>query len=73
VGDFSSVSFNGTDAVFTGTSSGGGFSALGGRSVVFDVSLSTVPEASTWAMMLVGFAGLGFAGFRASRKAASIA
>lgn len=30
---------------------------------------ATVPEASTWAMMLVGFAGLGFAGFRARRTA----
>jgi unsaturated chondroitin disaccharide hydrolase len=29
----------------------------------------TVPEASTWAMMLVGFAGLGFAGYRRSRRA----
>jgi hypothetical protein len=28
---------------------------------------SNVPEPSTWAMMLVGFAGLGFAGFRARR------
>ncbi len=28
----------------------------------------TVPEPSTWAMMLVGFASLGYAGFRASRK-----
>jgi hypothetical protein len=27
-----------------------------------------VPELSTWAMMLLGFAGLGFAGYRASRK-----
>ena len=32
-----------------------------------------VPEPSTWAMMVVGFAGLGFAGYRASRKAAAIA
>ena len=31
-----------------------------------------VPEPSTWAMMLLGFAGLGVAGYR-SRKAASIA
>ncbi len=30
-----------------------------------------VPEPSTWAMMLIGFAGLGFAGYRASRKSAS--
>jgi hypothetical protein len=27
-----------------------------------------VPELSTWAMMLIGFAGLGFAGYRASRR-----
>jgi hypothetical protein len=29
---------------------------------------AAVPEASTWAMMLVGFAGLGFLGWRGSRK-----
>ena len=29
---------------------------------------STVPEASTWAMMLAGFAGLAFAAFRRTRK-----
>jgi hypothetical protein len=33
------------------------------------VVTASVPEASTWAMMLVGFAGLGFAGFRARRTA----
>jgi hypothetical protein len=27
-----------------------------------------VPEASTWAMMLVGFVGLGFAGYRRARE-----
>ena len=32
-----------------------------------------VPEPSTWAMMLIGFAGLGFAGYRTSRKAVSVA
>ena len=34
---------------------------------------TTVPESSTWAMMLLGFAGLGFVGYRRTRKAASIA
>jgi PEP-CTERM motif len=29
-----------------------------------------VPEPSTWAMMLLGFAGLGFAGYRRTRKPA---
>jgi hypothetical protein len=33
---------------------------------------SAVPEPSTWAMMLLGFAGLGFA-FRHSRRKASFA
>jgi PEP-CTERM motif len=30
-----------------------------------------VPEPSTWAMMLIGFAGLGFLGWRGSRKTAA--
>ena len=34
---------------------------------------ATTPEPSTWAMMIVGFAGLGFAGYRASRRAATAA
>jgi phosphatidylinositol-3-phosphatase len=34
---------------------------------------STVPEPSTWAMMLLGFAGLGFAGWRARLKGAALA
>jgi len=43
---------------------GGCFSPPGG---------SPVPESSTWAMMLLGFAGLGFVGYRKSRKAVSMA
>ena len=33
------------------------------------VTSTAIPEASTWAMMVLGFAGLGFAGFRARRTA----
>jgi hypothetical protein len=32
-------------------------------------SSGVIPEPSTWAMMLLGFAGLAFAGYRGSRKA----
>ncbi len=34
------------------------------------ITVMTAPEPSTWAMMMLGFAGLGFAGYRKSRKAA---
>jgi hypothetical protein len=36
-------------------------------------NFSAVPEASTWAMMLAGFAGLGFTGYRSSRKRVAFA
>ena len=40
---------------------------------VTNVSVSAVPEAATWAMMALGFASLGFAGYRrsAARSSAS--
>jgi hypothetical protein len=42
--------------------------------VLDDLSFSsTVPEPSTWAMMLIGFGGLGFTGYRRMRKAGAIA
>jgi hypothetical protein len=43
--------------------------------ILAGITLSTaaIPEPSTWAMMLLGFAGLGFAGYRASRKSAALA
>jgi PEP-CTERM motif len=34
----------------------------------FEGAVETIPEPSTWAMMLLGFAGLGFVGYRTSRK-----
>jgi hypothetical protein len=35
----------------------------------FSLKGTVVPEPSTWAMMLIGFSGLGFAGWRRARKA----
>ena len=35
----------------------------------FTVGATVIPEPSTWAMMLLGFAGLGSSGYRQTRKA----
>jgi len=45
---------------------GGGTSGYGG-----DLAVAAVPEASTWAMMLAGFAGVGFMAYRRRRTAAA--
>jgi hypothetical protein len=34
------------------------------QALVFAPETPAVPEASTWAMMLLGFAGLGYEGYR---------
>jgi hypothetical protein len=39
-------------------------------SAVFLTHAGSVPETSTWAMMLAGFAGLGYAGYRRATRAA---
>jgi hypothetical protein len=39
--------------------------------IAIDAVGATVPESSTWVMMLLGFAGLGFAGYRQARKGRS--
>jgi hypothetical protein len=37
----------------------------------FSLGAAAIPEPSTWAMMLAGFAGVGFLGWRGSRKTAA--
>lgn len=39
-----------------------------GYTYLDNVSLTAVPEPSTWAMMILGFAGLGFAGYRKTKR-----
>jgi hypothetical protein len=41
-----------------------------GDDILTRTAIVAAPEPSTWAMMALGFAGLGFAGYRASRKTA---
>jgi hypothetical protein len=36
--------------------------------LAFNLTFTAVPEPSTWAMMILGFAGLGFAGYRQARR-----
>jgi hypothetical protein len=43
----------------------------GSLTVVITGTTGTIPEPATWTMMLLGFAGLGFAGYRAARKSAA--
>ncbi len=48
------------------------FVTLSGNQVIASAA-AAAPEPATWAMMLLGFAGLGYAGFRQSRaRAASV-
>jgi hypothetical protein len=55
---------------FSTTFTGG---ADGAPNLNFTLIGSAVPEPGTWAMLLLGFAGLGFSTYRGSRKSAAIA
>jgi hypothetical protein len=50
-----------------------GVEATGFDVILNAVSTSAVPEPSTWAMLLLGFAGLGFAGYRKARQTRALA
>jgi PEP-CTERM motif len=54
--------------VFDGNSLTGSILTTGNLSGLDGITFTAVPEPSTWAMMLLGFAGLGFAGYRQRRK-----
>jgi hypothetical protein len=41
--------------------------------LTFETSVAAVPEPSTWAMMIIGFAGVGFVAYRRKSKSAPMA
>jgi hypothetical protein len=64
-----------TSQSFTFTTTGGNlfFTSLAGGNpnvgnILDNVQVSAVPELSTWAMMLIGFGGLGFIAYRRNKK-----
>jgi PEP-CTERM motif len=63
----------GSDGGYGGGYAGDFVTAGGGDpgGVTVTLTANPVPEPSTWAMMLLGFVGLGFAGWRASRRSAA--
>jgi PEP-CTERM motif len=58
----------GTFAVGTTVDLGSKFALNATNTLSFDFTYLVVPEPSTWAMLLLGFAGLGFVGYRRTRK-----
>jgi hypothetical protein len=58
---------------FAEAGTSGNADADGSLALFDDVKLtSNVPEPSTWAMMVLGFAGLAFAGYRRTRRGAAV-
>ena len=62
-GDFTNVTFDGVNAIFTG-STASGFNALGGRTVTFNVATREAPEPGALALVGLGLA----AGIRRLRR-----
>jgi hypothetical protein len=50
----------------------GGFSSPDQYVTDISATLAAIPEPSTWAMIGLGFAGLGFLGHRASRRSGAV-
>jgi hypothetical protein len=55
-----------------GYSEGAGFLFLGSGSLTLVGEVTAVPESSTWAMMILGFAGVGFMAYRRRSNPASM-
>ncbi len=63
--DFNLYSWNGDNYALNSVIDSVGYPQNG---VVGTLSITAVPEPQTWALMLLGFAGLGFAGYRKAKS-----
>jgi choice-of-anchor C domain-containing protein len=66
---FTFVALGSTETIMFTSLGGGGPNPFYGPALDL-VSVSAVPEPSTWALMLLGFAGVGFAAWRRAKKPA---
>ena len=57
-----------SSVVFSLDGTGGAWNQVKQMDFSVPGAITTIPEPSTWAMMVLGFAGLGFGAFRRSRK-----
>jgi len=75
-GDFHAIGFDETpgtlgvlvSSVVISTATGENFDEIKQMGFSVPGGTPTIPEPSTWAMLLLGFAGLGYVGFRRSKK-----
>jgi hypothetical protein len=87
IGHISALQFTGgllSDITLGNVGSGGGFLAANATTAVFSdgnvasndtitAAVAAVPEPSTWVMLILGFAGIGFMTYRRSRKSEALA
>jgi hypothetical protein len=64
------LGWTGIDELTFSTSSGGGYENLLLTNVVVNNAVDAIPEPSTWAMMILGFSGIGFMAYRRKSKPA---
>lgn len=69
---YANFTFGSDQAKYVLFESGNGTPLVVQAAFEFD-NIATVPEASTWAMMILGFLGLGFFGYRKSSRASGAA
>jgi uncharacterized membrane protein len=63
------INLGGVSGCFEGVANAiNGAGQVVGSGQAVGCSAGAVPEPSTWAMMLLGFAGLGFAGYRRAKR-----